>query len=57
MNFQLILQELATLKTKAAKQKRIDLIKSNFKNFEIWRRTLPYTDEQKIKSDYPYLFV
>ncbi len=56
MDFQKLLQELATLKTQAAKQKRIDLIKDNFQNFENWRKSLTYTEEQKIESDYPYLF-
>ena len=56
MNFQQILQELATLKTQAARNKRIELIKANKAEFDSYFRSLSSTEEQKIKAAYPYLF-
>ena len=56
MDFQKILQELATLKTQAAKNKRIELIKANQAEFDAYFRSLPLTQEQQIKAQYPYLF-
>ncbi len=56
MDFQKILQELATLKTQAAKNKRIELIKANQAEFDAYFCSLPLTQEQQIKAQYPYLF-
>lgn len=56
MDFQKLLQELATLKTQAAKNKRIESIKANKAEFDAYFRSLPATQEQQIKAQYPYLF-